>query len=881
MAALLLAPIAGSPAGALADPLVVKATLANGLRVVIVRDPIAAVVSTTMTYLVGSRDDPADVPGMAHAQEHMMFRGTPTLSTAQLGTIATALGGAFNAQTGDTTTAYRFTVPATELDAVLRIEADRMRNLRDAQDEWVAERGAIEQEVARDVSTPGSNFFREVRALAFAGTGYAHDGVGTKEAFDQLTGPRIKAFYDRWYAPNNAVLVVAGDVDPQGALAQIRARFESIPRKNVGQHAHARLQPVTRTVLRRATTLTYSLAALAFRLPGLESPDFLASFVLQGMLDSESGPLRALASNGEALSSEWDATPYDPEAQLSYALAALPPGGDPAALAKRLEAIVGGYARNGVPRDLFASTKRRLIAQQELSRNSIEALATDWSDTIAVDGQPSIAREQELIAAVTPADVDRVAKRYLDPQRAFVGILTTSASAPAAPPATPAQPIRENPLAARPATTQLPAWAQPLLKNVSVPRWPLAPTRTRLANGMTLIVQPESISKSIFVYGSVRTNPALQEPAGKEGVASVLAGIFENGTARHDRAAFQRALDPADASVSAGSDFGLQTTVSGFDRAVALLAENELHPRFDAPTFAIARQSAADRLRTALAGSHTTAMRGAEEKLLPAGDPELRQPTVPGINALTLDDARSYYARTFRPDLTTIVVVGNVSPGSARAAIEGAFRGWSASGEPPSLVLPPVPLNEGGRIKLSLPFEQDVVTLEELVARTRNDPDIPALQLGNAVLGGGTLGPQQSRLFRDLRQNAGLVYTIDSRLAIGRSRSRFVVEFACAPANEERIEAMIDEQIQRLRREPIGDFELALMKASLVRADLVRGAAIASIGGALLEAALDGRPLDAARTDTVRLLGVDAAAIQRAFNAHIDPQRFVRIVEGP
>jgi zinc protease len=851
------------------------------LRVVIVRDPIAAVASTTMTYLVGSRDDPSDVPGMAHAQEHMMFRGTRTLSTSQLGTIATALGGAFNAQTGDVTTSYRFTVPSADLDAVLRIEADRMRDLRSAQSEWELERGAIEQEIARDESTPGGTFYREVRALAFAGTGYAHDGVGTKAAFDQLTGERIKAFYDRWYAPNNAVLVVAGDVDPQRALAQIRARFEAIPRRKIGTHAHAQLRPLDRAVLRRATNLRYSLAVLAFRLPGLESPDFLPSFVLQGMLDSEAGPLHALGRSGEALSAEWLATPYDPEAQLSYALAAPPPGGDPAAMAKRLESIVADYARNGVPRELFASTKRRLIAGQELSRNSIEALATDWSDTIALDGQPSIAHEQDLIAAVTPEQVDRVAKRYFDPAHTIVGILTTSASAPAGPPPTPAQPARENPLAARPATTVLPAWAQPLLRLNGVPPWPLSPARTRLANGVTLIVQPEAISKSVFVYGSVRTNPALQEPPGKEGVATVLGAMYEYGTARRDRPAFQRALDAADASVAAGSDFGLQTTTTGFEQAVALLAENELHPRFDQQTFAIARGTSADQLRSALNGSHTTAVRNAAEKLLPTGDPELRQPTVAGISSLSLDDVKAYYARTIRPDLTTIVVVGNVSPARARRALEAAFRGWSASGDPPNLTLPSIPLNEGARLKLQLPFEQDIVTLEELISRTRSDPDVPALLLGNAILGGGTLGPQQSRLFRDLRQNAGLVYSIDSRLSLGRYRSRFAVEFASAPSNEERIEALIDEQIQRLRREPVGSFELALAKASLARAGLIRGAAIAAIGGELLEAALDGRPLDAARTDLVHLLAVDAGAVQRAFNAHIDPQRFVRTIEGP
>jgi zinc protease len=220
---LLLANPASSAAPAAQN--VLKATLSNGLRVVIVPNALAPVVATDMTYLVGSRDDPAGVPGMAHAQEHMMFRGTKNLSTSELGTLATALGGDFNASTSETITQFQFTVPAANLDAVLRVESDRMRDILDAQEQWENERGAIEQEVLNDETQPGSDVFDNARKIVYAGTPYEHDGVGTKAAFDRLTGPVLKQFYERWYAPNNAVLVVAGNVDPESTLAQIRSYF--------------------------------------------------------------------------------------------------------------------------------------------------------------------------------------------------------------------------------------------------------------------------------------------------------------------------------------------------------------------------------------------------------------------------------------------------------------------------------------------------------------------------------------------------------------------------------------------------------------------------------------------------------------------------------
>ena len=415
------------------------------------------------------------------------------------------------------------------------------------------------------------------------------------------------------------------------------------------------------------------------------------------------------------------------------------------------------------------------------------------------------------------------------------------------------------------AATTHPGWAQPLLKLSGVPPWPLSPTRTRLANGLTLIVQPEAISKSVFVYGSVRTNPALQEPPGKEGVASVLAAIYESGTALRDRPAFQRALDAADATISAGSDFGLQTTVDGFDRAVALLAENELHPRFDAQTFAIARGSSVDQLRSS-STARTTAVRLPRRSCCQPAIPTA--PTDRQRRARELEDVRSYYARTIRPDLTTIVVVGNVHPPARRASrsvsrLVGDRRAAIAH-------LPSIPLNEGARLKLALPFEQDIETLEQLICSTRSDPDVPALLHGNAVLGGGTLGPQQSRLFRDLRQNAGLVYSIDSRLSLGRYRSRFAVEFACSPANEERLEALIDEQIQRMRREPVGSFELRRRRrwrAGLIRVHADRG----DCSTALTPPVDTGAPTRPPARST---------GAQRAFNARIDPQLFVRPLRG-
>ena len=156
---------------------VTRATLSNGLRVVIVRDPIAPVVTVEDNILVGGDETPAGFPGTAHAQEHMLFRGCADLSGPQISAIYAQLGGVDNADTQQTVTQYFATVPAEDLDVVLHVDAACLAGAQDSQSEWAQERGAIEQEVARDLSNATYKFITRLNADMFAGTPYAHDAL--------------------------------------------------------------------------------------------------------------------------------------------------------------------------------------------------------------------------------------------------------------------------------------------------------------------------------------------------------------------------------------------------------------------------------------------------------------------------------------------------------------------------------------------------------------------------------------------------------------------------------------------------------------------------------------------------------------------------------
>ena len=328
---------------------VVRATLENGLRVVIVRDPLAPVVTVEENYLAGGNETPAGFPGMAHAQEHMAFRGCAGLSADQIAAIYAQLGGSQNADTQQNITQYFVTVPAQDLEVALRLDSACMQDVQDSEEQWAEERGAIEQEVARDLSNPTYKFITRLNEDLFSGTPYAHDALGTKASFDATTGAMLKKFYQDWYAPNNAILVIAGDVDPAATLAKVKQLYGPIKRRPIPAHPEINLPPVKADSFTLDSNLPYELVFVAFRMPGTSSPDFAAARILSDVIGSQRADLYGLVPLGKALGTEFGLAETYPKASVGFALAAVPAGADPAPITAEMKTILAGYADKGVP----------------------------------------------------------------------------------------------------------------------------------------------------------------------------------------------------------------------------------------------------------------------------------------------------------------------------------------------------------------------------------------------------------------------------------------------------------------------------------------------------------------------------------------------------
>lgn len=859
------------------DTNVTRATLDNGMRVVIIRDPLAPVATIENNYLAGGNETPEGFPGMAHAQEHMAFRGCKGLTADQIAAIYAQLGGYTNAETQQNVTQYFAVVPSQDLDVALRVDAACMAEVQDSQEQWAQERGAIEQEVSRDLSNPIYKFITRLNQDLFAGTPYARDALGTKESFDKTTGDMLKKFYQQWYAPNNSILVITGDVDPTAVLAKVKEYYGPIPRRAVPPHPEIQLRPVKAESFTLDSNLPYLLSIVSFRFPGTGSPDYAAARILSDVLSNQRGKLYGLVAEGKALGTDFSLLETYPKASAAFALAAIPGGADPAAITAEVKKILADYTSQGVPADLVEAAKKGEIASAEFGRNSISNLAALWSQALAAEGRESPQENVAAIQRVTVADVNRVAKTYLTLENAITATLKPTQSGEAA--AAKGFGGSEKAVSTPTKPVALPEWAEVAVKSLRVPPQTLHPADVTLSNGIRLIVQTESASPTVTLLGSIKMQTQMQMPKGKDGVSDVIEGLFSYGTKSLDRIAFQKALDDIAASESAGSNFSLKVLKGDFARGVELLADNELHPALPEDAFKIVQQQTAELTAGQLQSPAYRMDRALTKALVPPNDPLLRETTPQTVSSLRYSDVKDYYAKTFRPDLTTIVVIGDITPEEARTVIEKNFGSWQASGSKPNVVLPPVPANKPSAVNVPDPSQvQDSVELSQELEMNRFSPDYYALQLGNHVLGGGFYA---TRLYRDLRQNAGLVYNIDDSLEASETRANYSITYGCDPQNVSKARSLVGGELAAMRQYNVTPAELQQAKALLLRQIPLAESSEDALAGGIIARSRIGLPLDEPHRAAERYFNMSADEIRSAFAKHINPANFVQAVRGP
>jgi zinc protease len=362
-------------------------------------------------------------------------------------------------------------------------------------------------------------------------------------------------------------------------------------------------------------------------------------------------------------------------------------------------------------------------------------------------------------------------------------------------------------------------------------------------------------------------------------VAEVLGAMFKYGSEHLDRVAFQEALDQIGASERAGTNFQLSALSQDFERGVALLADNELHPALSNEAMGMARDQYREMVTASMQSPGFLASQSLRESLFTKDDPSLRQPVPENIGRLTMEDVKAYYKTAFRPDLTTIVVIGKITPEQARAVIEKYFGEWKASGPKPNMDLPKVTANHAAALAIRDDTRiQDRVALAENVPLARQDQDYYALALGNAVLAGGFYS---SRLSNDLRKRTGLVYSVDANLDAGKTRSIFMINYASDPSNVNKAAEIVSHDLKDLQTTLIPEEELTRAKAYLLRQIPLDESDVSQIARGLYSLRDLDLPLDEPAIAANRYVSLSAGDVQAAFRKWVRPGDLVRVTQGP
>ena len=615
---------------------------------------------------------------------------------------------------------------------------------------------------------------------------------------------------------------------------------------------------------------------MAYRLPGYDSPDYAAGVILADVLNSRRGDLYALVPEGKALFTGFESDAL-PKAGYGFAAAGFPQGGDGAALVGAIRDIIAGYVENGIPADLVEAAKRHEITDAEFQKNSIAGLAETWSQALAVAGLNSPDDMVSAIRKVTVEDVNRVAREYLINETALTAVVTPRPSGK--PTASKGFGGKESFAPSQTKPVELPEWAKEAAVVPALPPWKTKPVVTTLRNGIRLIVQQESVSPTVTVIGKVKSNDKLQEPAGKEGVSGVLENLFSYGTLSLDRLAFQKAQDDIGADISAGTTFSLRVLSENFERGMELLADNLLRPALPEKAFSVVKQETIDILRGQLQSPLYLSKRALHRALYPKNDPMRRFAKPETVASLSLRDVKAYHARVFRPDLTTIVIIGQVTPERARTAVEKCFSSWKAKGKKPRTDLPPVALNKPSvALVPDASRVQDQVTLAQTLGIKRSHADYYTLQLGNHVLSGAFYA---TRLYRDLREKAGLVYNVESFLDAGKNRSLFGVSYACDPPNVARAASMVEHNLREMQMTDVTAHELQQAKILLLRQIPLSEASMDGIAGGLLSRSIQNLPLNEPIRAAERYRETTAEQVRKAFAKWIRPSGFVQVTMGP
>lgn len=887
-----------------------ESVLANGLRVLSLEDTSTPIVAVQLWYHVGSKDEQVDRQGFAHMFEHMMFRGTDRLGPKDHFEFIRSTGGDCNAYTAFDQTVYVQELPKNQLEMVLWLEAERMAHLRIDEGGFATERKVVEEERRLGLNQPYGRLPEQVLAAVFDGHPYRWSPIGQIEHLRASTAQDIQHFWDTYYVPNNATLVVVGDVSHGEVRNLAQKHFGWIPRCPDPPRVPPRgtLPGALRRLDVHEENGPVPLAGIVFETVPKGHPDALPLEMLVSVLgggESSRLYLDLVRRKQVAAFGGGGAVGFE-QAGLAILGGVAKPFGDVDAIVAATWDAIAAVREDGVTEDELAKVAANLHRDDVTESLSVASKASALGEAAVLLGDAQLVNTRaERVRAVTVDDLRRVANAYLVPERAtevrvkpsLGGMLGSVFSLAAMTGDMPEEAAAEDEAdeeveggaratasgpkaeAKRPeGHPERPPVAPPL--DVAID---LAAHHEHLENGLRLVVVENH--EVPFVSLSLRLEAgAFTEDPEYPGTAAMAASMVTRGTFANDAEALAAELERHAISLSAeaghdSAQVSVSCVTAQLDRAARLLAEVVLVPRFADREFATLRDQTATGMAVSEKTPSVIADRALDRALWgeehPYGRPA--EGTSADLPKLTPARLRDWWTANVRPDTATLYVAGDVTPEQARSLAERVFGDWEAEGEPFAPPLPPSHQPSSVVIKL---IDRPGAVQSEIRAGhegiTRRNP----LFAGGVVLTQVLGGSFTSRLNDVLRVQKGLTYGASGGLSSRRFGGQLAVRtFTKTPRTAETVKAVVDE-VARMAAVPPTDDELRSAVSYLAGAFAGSLETPQAVAARLWTLQLEDLPPDWWNGYLERIAATTSEGVAEAAQALLHPDRLVIVVVG-
>ncbi|MBI3289754.1 MAG: insulinase family protein [Elusimicrobia bacterium] len=864
--------------------------LDNGLTVAVQEDRSAPLVAVSITYKVGSLDEERGRAGFAHLFEHLMFQGTRNMAPNEVSRLVESHGGVDNAYTMKTNTTYHEVVPSNALEAVLWAEADRMRGLLISERELAVEKQVVLEEFRQTYLNQPYRRATDMGmgALAFERWELAHPTIGDADDIRAASLADVRRFYDRHYAPNNAVLALAGDVSAREARRLVKRLFGPIPRRarpRAPALAERRLSGERVETVRDPLAKT-PLTVVGWHAPARGSRDWWALTVLMTILGGgEDSPLyEALVKNERLAVSAGGHIPYwsshvaarGPDLAAFFLSGRLGVGSRQ--MTEALDRLLGRFFQDGPSDEELARARTQIERSWLEGQQSLADRAQTLSSYVAFVGDPDgFWRDLKTLLSIERRDCVRAARRWLrsrgrivlqvDPDES-VGAPSAEASADAAPEQVP--PAPERPEGQRP----------PPPGPARAARSPEISLAT-LSNGLQVWLARDKRLPLVEFRLTLRAG-RVHESSDQEALSQAAEDLLLKSREGEDAASVARAYTALGWSIGASCEAEwLKISASGLARnldafieqaartltGAAYRAEDVELWRENAIEDLLSRRAqphflSEERLRAELFAGHPYGRGMADEKKIAAVDPERM---------------RSFHAARVRPGGGHLVLAGDFDPDAVVASLERRLRAWT----PGPAALEPPALPERGRARTVIVDRpgstQASLVLAQTVAASPSHPDYMSLVLANHVLG----GTANSRLFENLRTRRGYTYGSYSTLEL---YARGGVWSASADCRTEVARPALEEilaEVKTLREQEISAAALDNSRRHLRGLFLMRLSSLDRVAGYVAAVVESGRdPREAIAQYEARLAAATPASALEAVRSRLDMDKLVTVVVG-